>query len=236
MAALAKFKGSTKDIRLILRHNSRTGNIKSNPDIDTSKKADNLRLSPDRGKHTDYWYYAKRLKELYCMKRDDVVTLAGWCISAPKELSAAEQEPFFKACYEFLENRYGAKNMISAYVHYDEVVMVPTYDSWDDITGYTPTITPHLHVAFIPVAPDHKHVQGEKVCANDVLNKKELTSFHPDLQQYLKSKGIAGADGIITGITKKQGRNYSIKEMKNREHIREYKFDHTYRTGVFTWK
>ncbi|WP_228143688.1 plasmid recombination protein, partial [Acinetobacter baumannii] len=45
--------------------------------------------------------------------------------------------------------------------------------------------TPHMHFAFIPVVWDEKK-QREKVCANDVLTRKELKTFHQDLDKFLK--------------------------------------------------
>ena len=32
---------------------------------------------------------------------------------------------------------------------------------------------------FIPVEEDPKHEQGYKICANDVLDRRELRNFHP---------------------------------------------------------
>ena len=53
---------------------------------------------------------------------------------------------------------------------------------------------------------------GEKICANDVLNKKELRNFHPDLQRHLKNDGIDAK--VMTGITKAQGGNKTVDELK----------------------
>ena len=36
---------------------------------------------------------------------------------------------------------------------------------------------PHLHFCFIPVEEDLKHEQGYKICANDVLDRRELRNF-----------------------------------------------------------
>ena len=35
-----------------------------------------------------------------------------------------------------------------------------------------------------------KHEQGCKICANDVLDRRELRNFHPDLQRYLDEHGL----------------------------------------------
>ena len=83
---------------------------------------------------------------------------------------------------------------------------------------------PHIHFLFIPAAADKKH-GGEKICANDVLNKAELRNFHSALQKYLLDYGVQA--NILTGITKAQGGNRTVRELKqentkNRWHSREY--------------
>ncbi|OPF86106.1 hypothetical protein BW731_12040 [Vagococcus martis] len=44
-----------------------------------------------------------------------------------------------------------------------------------------------MHYAFIPVVFDEKK-QREKVSAKEVLTRKELSSFHQDLDKYLKQQ------------------------------------------------
>ena len=56
---------------------------------------------------------------------------------------------FFKDAYEFLAERYGAENIISATVHLDEK-------------------TPHMHFNFVPVTEDGR------LSAKDVLTRKNL--------------------------------------------------------------
>ena len=75
---------------------------------------------------------------------------------------------------------------------------------------------PHLHFNFIPVVEDKnpRHVQTEKICANDRLNKRELQRFHTDLQKYLEVDGIKAK--VLTGKTKAQGRNYTVEELKEK--------------------
>lgn len=62
-----------------------------------------------------------------------------------------------------------------------------------------------MHFNFIPTVPDQnpKHEATEKICAWEVINKKELQKFHPDLQKYLKNNGVNA--NIASGITKAQG-------------------------------
>lgn len=95
----------------------------------------------------------------------------------------------------FLENRYGKENVIQAIVH-------------DDEGGQ-----PHLHFCFVPVVEDPKHDEGYKVCANEVLDRRELRNFHPDLQRYLDEHGLEDAH-IMTGVTKQQGGNRTVAQLK----------------------
>lgn len=107
-------------------------------------------------------FVAQRLKEVRVQKRADVNTLCDWVITQPQELPADKSRAFFEAAYAFLRDRYGECNVVSAYVHMDEV-------------------TPHMHFAFLPIVADQKR-GGEKLCAKEVINRKELQMFHTALQ------------------------------------------------------
>ena len=71
---------------------------------------------------------------------------------------------------------------------------------------------------------DKKHEQGEKVCANDVLDRRELRNFHPDLQKYLDENGLADAR-VVSGVTKRQGGNRTVTELKAERQV-EYETPH----------
>lgn len=208
MASVQKF--TEKAVLNQLRHNARMIWNPANPDIDHQKSECNYSLAPDRG-ISAYDYFKQRKSELYCYRREDVKVMAGWVVTAPKGLPPDRQEDFFRAVYQFLSERYGKENCIQAIVHKDE-------------SGQ-----PHLHYCFIPVSPDKKH-GGEKVCANEVLNRQELRNFHPQLQKYLNEQGIPVK--IMTGITAKQGGNRSVKEMKEeRKWARTLMPEHTPERG-----
>ena len=55
--------------------------------------------------------------------------------------------------------------------------------------------------------------QEYKVCANDVLDRRELRNFHPDLQRYLNEHGLEDAH-VMTGVTRAQGGNRTVAELK----------------------
>ena len=188
-----------------LRHIERTIAHPENMDIEKDRTVQNYSLLPQR-EISSYEYYRQRKSELYCYNRADVKVMAGWIVTAPKDLPMSEMEKFFNVTYEFLSERYGEKNCVQAVVHNDEGGQ------------------PHIHFLFIPAAADKKH-GGEKICANDVLNKAELRNFHSALQKYLLDHGVQA--NILTGITKTQGGNRTVRELKqentkNRWHSREY--------------
>ena len=142
----------------------------SNLDIDKERSDSNYDLCQKEGDTLSRMQ--QRLHEVHCLNRKDVKVCADWVVTLPENLkgiSEKEQREFFEKTYEFLTNRYGGeKNVLSANVHMDET-------------------TPHMHFAFMPVVWDEKK-QREKVCANDVLTRKELKTFHQDLDKFLKQE------------------------------------------------
>lgn len=55
-----------------------------------------------------------RLKEVYCMKRDDVKVGCSWIVTLPKNLkeqTESDQQAFFEKTYAFLSERYGGEKM-----------------------------------------------------------------------------------------------------------------------------
>jgi plasmid recombination enzyme len=192
MASVEKFSAGA--VRNQLRHNRREIEHSGNPDIDPSRQGQDYVLSPDRGM-SDYDYFLQRKSELYCYNRDDVKVMAGWVVTAPQDLDPERYDDFFCATYDFLANRYSEENVVQAIVH-------------DDEGGQ-----PHLHFCFVPVVEDPKHEQGYKICANDVLDRRELRNFHPDLQRYLNEHGLEDAR-VMTGVTKRQGGNRTVAQLK----------------------
>ena len=202
MASVAKF--TVGAVRNQLRHNLREIEHSANRDIDPERRCNDYVLSPDRGM-SEYDYFLQRKSELYCYGRDDVKVMAGWIVTAPKELAPEKQEAFFSIAYDFLAERYGNDNVVLAVVH-------------DDEGGQA-----HLHFDFIPVVEDLKHEQGYKICANDVLDRKELRNFHGDLQRYLDEHGFEDTR-VTSGITRAQGGNRTVAELKA---AREIDHEHT---------
>ena len=201
MASVKKF--TEKAVVNQLRHNERTIANPANTDIDRSRSAQNYSLI-NHGMSC-YDYYKQRKGELYCYKREDVKTLAGWVVTAPKDLPANERVPFFQLVHEFLCGRYGERNCVQSIVHADE-------------SGQ-----PHIHWLFIPATEDKKH-GGEKICANDVINRKDLRNFHDDLQTFLNKKGIHGT--VKSGVTQARGGNRTVKQLKQLRDVEQVKTAH----------
>jgi len=147
-----------------------------NQDIDLSRTPLNYNLASDHN-GGQAGFIRQRLSEVRCHKRDDVNVMCSWVVTLPKYQRAdgssdpvdqdSVQKLFFERTYRFLADRYGEKNVISAYVHIDEK-------------------TPHVHFSFIPCTADKKHC-GEKVSAKEVLTKHDLQTFHGDLERHLDS-------------------------------------------------
>lgn len=161
-----------------------------NQNIDPERTQLNYNLGPDR-EFSQGEFVRKRCSEIYCMNRKDVNVLCSWVVTLPKTVPESECEQFFQATYDFLEKRYGQENVVSAYVHMDEV-------------------TPHMHFAFVPVFYDRKK-NRYKVSAFEVISRKELRVFHVELEKYLES--VLGHEVGILNEATKEG-NKSIAELK----------------------
>lgn len=165
-----------------------------NRDIDTSLSCLNYNCTPNRGM-SQMEYLDKRLSEVYHIKKKDLNVMCSWVITAPDDLPPEKLHQFFNSAYRFMANRYGEKNVISAYVHLDE----------NKEKGHS-----HMHFAFIPVIYDKKK-QRYKVSAKDVINKKELQVIHKEAEAYI-SKSLKTPVHLLNGMTK-QG-NKTIEELK----------------------
>ena len=181
----------------------------SNENLDRTRTHLNYNLAThqqmDQGE-----FVRKRCSEVRCQNRKDVNVMVSWVVTAPKDLPEAEHKAFFQASYDFLKKRYGMENVVSAYVHMDEV-------------------TPHMHFAFVPVVRTFKQdrknpdisTEVYKVSAKECVNRYDLQSFHDSLQSYV-SKELGNEVSILNEATKEGNR--SIEELKRQsatERLRE---------------
>ncbi|WP_366523324.1 MobV family relaxase [Fusobacterium sp.] len=202
MIILAHFMKNTKGSCVnLLRHFERNEGIKeySNESIDFDKTYLNYNLAPKRGDQLEF--INKKCKEHKALNRKDVNVMCNWIVTLPKEIDDEyEERRFFQKTYDFLSEKYGEENVISAYVHKDET-------------------TPHIHFAFVPVVFDEKKSKY-KISAKECVDRNELKSFHNDFQKYLDNYGFNCS--VLNHATSKG--NKSIKELKTPLSISEYKF------------
>lgn len=171
----------------------------SNENLDRTRTHLNYNLAThqqmDQGE-----FVRQRCSEVRCQNRKDVNVMVSWVITAPKDLPEQEQRAFFQASYDFCKKRYGLENVVSAYVHMDEV-------------------TPHMHFAFVPVVRTFKQdkknldisTEVVKVSAKDCVNRYDLQSFHEGLQRYVERE-LGHKVSILNEATKEGNR--SIEELK----------------------
>lgn len=200
MANVQKYKQAAVG-HMLQHYDRRTGdNVKrANQDIDPAKTHLNYDLhsgqTADSARTNDQQeWLKKRLSEVKhrdFTKFDDNL-FCDWVITLPSDVPKEREADFFKAVYDFCCDRYGKENVISAWVHMDE-------------------ITPHMHFSFVPVVKDKDG--KERLCAKEVISRFELQKFHPQLQEYTE-KRLGQSVSILNGAT--VGGNMSITEMKMR--------------------
>ena len=190
--------------------------------IDWERTEQNYNLGPERDM-TQIEFLRQRLSEVKVQKRDDVKVFCDWVVTLPrKEIEADDYEyseemievkysdeqtrDFFKEVYGFLEEKYGAENVISSYVHMDEE-------------------QPHMHFAFVPVVADrkwnekHPDSPREKVSAKECVTQADLRTFHKELQWHLDERFGIDEFPVLNGAT--IGGNLSVAELKALRAINE---------------
>lgn len=196
-------KATKKACGNLFNHYERKDGIRfSNQEIDKTRTFLNYNLAPDNNL-TQMEILNQRLSEVKVLKRNDVNVTCNWVVTLPKTINkdTKEERLFFQETYNFLKNRYGEKNVVSAYVHKDEV-------------------TPHMHFCFIPVVMDKKK-NIEKVSAFELITKRELNSFHKDLSNHLNNY-FKRDIGILNGAT--TNGNKTVLELKNEQLEKEINY------------
>ena len=150
----------------------------------------------------------------------------------PTGSTLREVEAFFKATEDFLEERYGPENVLAAEVHFDEGRMIPLQETnWDGTPRFEKTASgksvpvwkrdekgniivvqgygqPHLHFDFMPIVNGKDG--SERFCAKQLLDRRELSIFHHDLNDYLKAHGVKGA--VLNGSTRDH--SFTVEQLK----------------------
>ena len=152
----AKHKGGAS--KALSAHHERTkDSYASNPDIDLSRTAQNFHLVTPR------WSYEQEIKHRIqtagCRVRKDSVKFVDTLVTVSPEFAKAheaEMPEYFRRAFDFLKERVGEENIISAVVHMDEK-------------------TPHMHHCFVPLTRD------KRLSAKEILgNKKSMIRWQDD--------------------------------------------------------
>lgn len=214
----------------MLRHYERAKNksgeyvTHNHQDIDANKTYLNYNLAPNHNQLEFLKEYISRAN-VKCLNRENVNVMCDLVITVPREIKSKfytsdelppltlnddEVTEFFEVAYKYLSTRYGKyNNIISSYVHYDEA-------------------TPHMHFCFIPIIETTKKNKKTnleekflKVSAKEVITRFDLSTLHKDVSTVM-NKHFGRNIGIETGITKSQGGNQTVKQLKfHRELIKE---------------
>ena len=152
----AKHKGGAS--KALSAHHERTKEVyASNPDIDKNRTIQNYHLV------TPHWSYEQeirhRLRMAGCRVRRDSVKFVDTLVTVSPGFAKAhesEMPEYFNRAFDFLKERVGEENIISAVVHMDEK-------------------TPHLHLCFVPLTKD------KRLSAKEILgNKKTMIRWQDD--------------------------------------------------------
>lgn len=134
-----------------------------------------LRPRPDGVSQLDVVHARIASLNLKRAPRKDAVRLCDCIVTMPKwmaKIAPEQQRMFFEATCNTLDQIFGRDNVVSAFVHMDEM-------------------TPHVHYAFVPVTDDGR------LSAKSVLNRQFMREFHGRLED-----GVSQALGIPrTGLT-----------------------------------
>jgi len=180
----------------ILSHVLREHESRTNPDIDSSKSANNYSLIIDsiekptiKDLNQKIYDRIKSLPGLTTKKGKkrklckNAIKLADFVITASPE--AIPDDPsvidhYFRDALMFLQDYYGKENIMYAEVHLDEA-------------------TPHLHVGIVPVVVDEKG--NEKLCARELFTRNSLKALQDNYYEavscrYGLDKPIGGRKGL----------------------------------------
>ena len=161
----AKHKGNPAR-PLEAHHERQKEKYASNPDIDTAKSKYNFHIVKPEGRY--YHFIQSRIEQAGCRTRKDSTRFVDTLITASPEFFKGkppkEVQAFFQRAADFLIQRVGRENIVSAVVHMDEK-------------------TPHLHLTFVPLTEDNR------LCAKEILgNRASLSRWQDDFHAYMVEK------------------------------------------------
>jgi hypothetical protein len=146
------------------RHNERKKSAyKSNPDIDMDRIKENFHIVQPHGTYKAT--YEKLIVDAGCKQRKDSVVMVETLLTGTHEflmkMSRDEVRQYYQHAYDFMVDKVGKQNIISAVVHMDET-------------------TPHMHLSFCPITADNR------LAAKDILgNRAKLSKWQDEYHAYM---------------------------------------------------
>ena len=202
--AIMRFeKRQATNVKGMENHNERKTENHSNEEIETDKS----HLNYDLVSCSNYKEAIdKELSERYTKKtaiRKDAVVATEFLFTSDTEffdkLSPGEEKKYFEECLDFLKEKFGEKNIISAKVHKDEK-------------------TPHLHAVIIPL-----HNDGSLSMKKYVDSKKDLMKLQDSLFEKISKEFPQLERGQSKTIT--ESKHKDLKELKKETNYLENQLD-----------
>ena len=155
---------------------------KSNEDIDPERTHLNYHLVKPDGMYRPK--VLERIENVGAKRRKDSVVMQDVLITATPEwidaMSYPEQVEYFNHAFDFIKERYGKENIISAVVHMDEA-------------------HPHMHLVFVPITPD-----GKLSSKTLMGGPKGMEKLQDDFHDHMVRKYPDLTRGISKKITKRR--------------------------------
>jgi hypothetical protein len=188
------------------KHNQRENKNYGNENIDITKSNQNYDLQ----NHENIKYLNKIdsiIKENRSSDkavRKDAIVYVDTVVGSDKEffnnLSDQEKRKFFEQSYEYLKNKVGEKNIVSATVHMDET---------KGVGG-----SPHMHFSFVPMNADGT------LSAKKKINRNFLREIQDEFPKVLKNKGFNIERGMENS-TKKHLEPLEFKKQQIQKDIQQ---------------
>lgn len=196
-------KRKSNDIAGMENHNERKTENHSNCDIDLEKKHLNYDLVECKS-------YKKKIdeeiKKRYTGKkaiRKDAVLCTEFLFTSDKDffdkIGEEKEKIFFEKSLEFLENKFGKENIISAKVHKDEM-------------------TPHLHAVIVPL-----HSDGALSMKKYIDTKFDLSKLQDEYYSHI-SKDFSELERGKSA-TETKAKNIEINEFKKKTNNLDLQID-----------
>ena len=180
------------------KHNQRENKKYKNEDVDLARSHLNYDLANYKKiNHLEKIdkIIASQRKSTRAIRKDAVLEV-NTIISSDnnffKNLSEHERDRFFKESYDYLCNKIGSQNVISAIVHLDET-------------------TPHMHFSFVPMNDDGT------LSAKKKINRNFLREIQEELPKFLQKKNFY----IERGVEDKLKHHLDTIEYKKKQIKRE---------------